>query len=53
MSHRHTKISLVQGINVLVGKKGSGKTAIIEAIKLAFGGSGKLRQNYLKDYIRH
>ncbi|MGQ4893923.1 MAG: hypothetical protein ACP6IQ_04790 [Candidatus Njordarchaeia archaeon] len=53
MSHRHTKISLVRGINVLVGKKGSGKTAIIEAIKLAFGGSGKLRQNYLKDYIRH
>lgn len=52
MSYNHFKIQLVEGLNLLVGEKGSGKTAILEAIRLAFGGLGRERQEVLADFIK-
>ncbi|MHA1608516.1 MAG: AAA family ATPase [Candidatus Njordarchaeales archaeon] len=53
MSHERTKITFTQGLNVIVGRKGSGKTAILEAIRLAFGGLGRERLESLGKFVRH
>lgn len=52
MSYNHFKIQLAKGMNLLVGEKGSGKTSILEAIRLAFGGLGRERQEVLSDFIK-
>ncbi|NIQ06421.1 MAG: AAA family ATPase [Candidatus Korarchaeota archaeon] len=52
MSYDHFHINLDEGINLLVGEKGSGKTSILEAIRLAFGGLGRERQDVLADFIK-
>lgn len=53
MSHEHTVLELSDGINVLVGRRGSGKTTVIEALRIAFGGLGRERQKQLSRFIRH
>ena len=53
MSHSYTVVKPAKGVNVLVGQKGSGKTGILEAIRLAFGGLGRERHRKLGDFIKH
>jgi len=36
-----------------VGRKGSGKTAVLEAIRLLFGGLGRERASRLSEFIKH
>ena len=53
MSHRYSKLRFTNGLNVLVGRRGSGKTAVLEAIRLLFGGLGRERASTLKEFIKH
>lgn len=52
MSYDSFSIKLEEGMNLLVGEKGSGKTSVLEAIRLAFGGLGRERQDVLADFIK-
>ncbi len=40
-------------LTLIYGRNGSGKSAILEAIHLAFGGLGRERQELLRDFIRY
>jgi len=53
MSHENTRIVFTKGINVIVGRRGSGKTAVLEAIRLAFGGLGRERLENLGKFVRY
>lgn len=53
MSHKYSKLQFSKGINVLIGRKGSGKTAVLEALKLIFGGFGRERISKIRDFIKH
>lgn len=57
MSHGYTKIKFKDGINVLVGRRGSGKTAVLEAVKLVLGAYGRQRKtdrvNRLSNFVKH
>lgn len=52
MCHEYLKFS-PQKITLLFGQNGSGKSAILEAINLAFGGLGRERQDLLRNFIKH
>lgn len=52
MCHEYTKIRFDK-ITSIFGANGSGKSAILTAINLAFGGIGRERQELLKNFIRH
>ncbi|RLI74655.1 hypothetical protein DRP04_14440, partial [Archaeoglobales archaeon] len=52
MCHEHLKIT-PKRLTLIFGKNGSGKSAILEAINLAFGGLGRERQELLRGFIRH
>ncbi len=53
MSHKYSKLLFHKGLNVLIGRKGSGKTAVLEAIRLLFGGLGRERLSRLGAFIRY
>jgi len=53
MSHKNSVFRFANGINVLVGRRGSGKTTVIEALRLLFGGIGRERQAQLKNFVRY
>ncbi len=53
MSYKHAKILFHNGFNILFGKKGSGKTAVLEAIRLLFGGIGKERVQAIAECVRY
>jgi len=53
MSHKHSKLRFGKGINVLIGRKGSGKTAVLEAIRLIFGGFGRDRASKIREFIKY
>ncbi len=53
MSHKHSKIRFSKGLNVFVGRKGSGKTAVLESLRLIFGGFGRERVSKLREFIKH
>ncbi len=53
MSHKYTKLRFTKGINVLIGRKGSGKTAILETLRLIFGGFGRDRASKIREFIKY
>ncbi|XP_026286180.1 structural maintenance of chromosomes protein 6-like [Frankliniella occidentalis] len=55
LCHAHMKVILNKEINFIVGRNGSGKSAILAAIVVALGGSASTtgRGAALKDFIKH
>lgn len=53
MSHKHSRLRFGKGINVLIGRKGSGKTAVLEAIRLIFGSFGRERASKIREFIKY
>ncbi|KAK3914444.1 Structural maintenance of chromosomes protein 6 [Frankliniella fusca] len=55
LCHSHMKVSLNKEINFIVGRNGSGKSAILTGIVVALGGSASTtgRGAALKDFIKH
>lgn len=52
MCHEYLKF-IPKKITLLFGRNGSGKSAVLEAISLAFGGLGRERQDLLRNFIKH
>ncbi|MEX0567748.1 MAG: hypothetical protein Q6363_001120, partial [Candidatus Njordarchaeota archaeon] len=52
MCHEHLKLK-PKSLTLIFGRNGSGKSAILEALSLVFGGLGRERQDVLKGFIRH
>ena len=52
MCYEHLRIK-PKHLTLIFGQNGSGKSAILEAISLAFGGLGRERQEVLRGFIRH
>lgn len=50
ISHEHTEIHFTQGVNVILGHNGAGKSSIIEAIKLVL--MEKYRGKYIQDLVK-
>ncbi|MGP6293750.1 AAA family ATPase [Caldiplasma sukawensis] len=54
ISHRRTEIRFSNGLNIIIGKNGSGKSSIFEGIKFAFFGlEGKDRDKYISYNKNH
>ncbi len=49
--HRDTQIEFPDGVTAIIGRNGSGKTSVLEAIAFAFYGTQATRTN--KDLLRH
>ena len=50
ISHEHTEIHFTQGVNVILGHNGAGKSSIIEAIKLVL--MDRYRGRYIQDLVK-
>lgn len=50
ISHEHTEIYFTQGVNVILGHNGAGKSSIIEAIKLVL--MDRYRGRYIQDLVK-
>ena len=50
ISHSHTEIDFTQGVNIIVGHNGAGKSSIIDGIKLAL--FGEARGKYIQDMVK-
>ncbi len=50
ISHAHTEIDFTQGVNIIVGHNGAGKSSIIDGIKLAL--FGESRGKYIQDMVK-
>ncbi len=50
ISHAHTEIEFTQGVNIIVGHNGAGKSSIIDGIKLAL--FGESRGKYIQDMVK-
>lgn len=53
MCYDHLKITLDEHITVIYGQNGSGKSALLSAINLIFGGLARERQDLLRNFIKH
>ncbi|RKX52587.1 MAG: hypothetical protein DRP30_05955 [Thermotoga sp.] len=51
-SHEKGEFEFTDGINLIIGENGSGKTSIIQALKLAFFGKSQNERLRLRDFIR-
>ncbi|KAF2760752.1 P-loop containing nucleoside triphosphate hydrolase protein [Pseudovirgaria hyperparasitica] len=52
MNHARLKITLGPFINFIVGRNGSGKSAVLAAISLCLGGKSKERASSIRGYIK-
>lgn len=52
MCHEYLKLK-PKKLTLIFGRNGSGKSAILEALNLVFGGLGRERQEILRAFIRH
>lgn len=54
MCHSHLQIELGEWVNFITGQNGSGKSAILTALCVAFGcrAKGTQRASTLKDFIK-
>jgi hypothetical protein len=55
MNHKNLEVSLSDGMNIITGENGSGKSAILAAIQVALGANAKVadRGSSISNYVRH